>query len=680
MCPEDGARLFRVDADADEGDPLLGAVIDERFRIDDLLGAGGMGAVYRATQLSIQREVALKVLRSELGDEEVALERFYREAKVVSELSHPNIVRLVDFGQDRQRDLLYLVMELVRGMDLGDLVQQGRLRANLSLEVIYQVCGALTEPHQRGIVHRDMKPENIIIVPVSDGTLQVKVLDFGIARTLESEETKLTKTGMICGTPWYMSPEQAQNHELDGRTDVYALGVILFEMLTGQPPFAGDTSLQVLLNHIQRPAPNLSEIAPAGMVPAGVSELVAQMLEKSPEDRPASAREVRDRIDDLRRRLNLEPVRLDAEVEDPFEGWILAAMKVENGQWQAAPDSGGEFPEPQTGDSLSRARTDQMAGGEAAVAKERKGTERQYAGADDARGDNGVAQAGPAVRRKTEEVVADDEATAPTATIEAGAERPAAFTEPQHKPGSVDDDIDAGGRSISLILLVGLLGMIVVCSGGGVLTYAVMADRADDEEMTAEAEGGEEQDEGDDEEADDAQAAQADEGDDQGDEEAEGSDESEADGKQEEVAEADEGDERDEEEDASGAPGEDEGEREDEAVAGPDPVEPVPEEDPGEAMEEAIAVDDGDDEARPSDESDERDAPAEETDDGQDDDVVAGEEPDVAEEPDVTEEPDVVEESEESEEEGEAVDDAVEEDESEDEERDALQERLDGLR
>lgn len=329
LCPEDGARLFRLDEPRSE-DPLLGAVVDGRFRIEELLGAGGMGAVYRGIQLSVNREVAIKVLRPELAGREQSLERFFREAKVVSELTHPNIVRLFEFGQDRERDLLYLVMELVRGADMGELLRRGRLRINLALEVIYQICGALTEPHARGIVHRDLKPENVVLLPISDGTLQVKVLDFGIARTLE-RGTQLTKTGMICGTPSYMAPEQAQNLGLDGRTDLYALGILLYEMLSGHPPFVGETSLQILLQHIQVPAPDLVEMMPAGSVPESVGELVRQLLEKDPERRPPSARAVRDRIDELRLELKLRPVRLEPDKgdEDPFDAWLLPRVSME---------------------------------------------------------------------------------------------------------------------------------------------------------------------------------------------------------------------------------------------------------------------------------------------------------------------------------------------------------------
>lgn len=340
VCPDDGARLFKVDPSAGNA-TLLDAVIDDRFRVDELLGAGGMGAVYRGVQLSVQREVAIKVLRPDLADKEEFLSRFFREAKVVSELTHPNVVRLFEFGQDRERDLLYLVMELVRGVGLDELILRGRLESALALEIAYQICGALTEPHARGIVHRDLKPENLVILPVSDGTIQVKVLDFGIAQAVE-EGTKITKTGMMCGTPSYMSPERAQDVEADSRADLYALGIILFEMLTGQLPFDGESSLKILFNHMFERPPNLAQAMPDGLIAEELSELVEDLLKKAPQERPQSARAVRDRIDEIRKTLAMDPVRLGAKKDDDaFGDWILplVPLKDPEAQKRSAGDS-----------------------------------------------------------------------------------------------------------------------------------------------------------------------------------------------------------------------------------------------------------------------------------------------------------------------------------------------------
>lgn len=310
VCPRDGTRLYMLDS-SDSDDPLVGATIDGRFQIEKSIGVGGMGTVYRARQLSVGRDVAVKVLRAELSGKEVALERFFREAKTISNLTHPNIVRLIDFGQDREFDVLFLAMELVDGVNLGDLLRKGRLRVALALEVTYQVCGALTEPHAAGVIHRDLKPDNLLLMPVSDGTVQTKVLDFGIARALETNDTTLTATGMICGTPAYMAPEQAQNDQLGPRTDLYALGVILYEMLSGWPPFSGTSSLQIMLKHIQEMPVALRELLPPATLPEEVEQFVYDLMHKDPAKRPTSARQVRDRIDQMRAEFDFGRVRID---------------------------------------------------------------------------------------------------------------------------------------------------------------------------------------------------------------------------------------------------------------------------------------------------------------------------------------------------------------------------------
>ncbi len=333
VCPNDGTRLYQLEPG---DDPLVGVVLDERFRVDELIGQGGMGAVYRGAQLSVDRQVAIKVLRAEFVDRQVALERFFREAKLISAMTHPNIVRLIEFGQDRERDLLYLVMELVEGTDLSALLGRGRLKANLAVEIAYQVLGALTEPHAAHIIHRDLKPDNLLLSARSDGTLQVKVLDFGIARALQ-RNTRLTQTGMICGTPAYMAPEQSRDKPVDARTDLYALGVILYEMLAGQPPFMGQSSLQIMLKHIQEDPPALRDVLPPGALPEALEDLVYDLMAKDPARRPATARQVRDRIDHLRAELGLAPVRLDEELPPQtgagdatvaFASYILPAMPI----------------------------------------------------------------------------------------------------------------------------------------------------------------------------------------------------------------------------------------------------------------------------------------------------------------------------------------------------------------
>lgn len=323
LCPRDGSRLYEIDPE----DPLIGTIIEDRFRIDWLLGTGGMGAVYKGVQLSVGRDVAIKVLRSELATKEVALERFLREAQMVSQLTHPNIVKLIDFGQDRNRKVLYLVMELVQGKNLGDLLEEGRLRIAFALDHVWQVCGALTEPHSRGIIHRDLKPDNLILSPISDGSVQARVLDFGIARALE-DSAQLTASGMICGTPAYMAPEQAQNQTLDARTDLYALGIMLYEMISGHQPFTGGSSLQIMLKHISEMARMLRDVLPPASIPPDVEALVNDLMSKNPSGRPENAKVVRERIDAIRKSHGYEPVVIDptSPGSELFSNWLLPRL------------------------------------------------------------------------------------------------------------------------------------------------------------------------------------------------------------------------------------------------------------------------------------------------------------------------------------------------------------------
>ncbi len=343
-CPEDGAKLYQYRAGERVDDPLLGEVIDERFRIEEVLGEGGMGKVYLAIQLSVDRPVALKVLHKAVGKNEDFIKRFLREARVISGFNHPNIVRLVDFGQDMEHDLLYLVMEMVEGTDLGGLLERGRLRVAMALEITAQVCAALSEPHAHQVVHRDLKPDNLMLGVTTDGSLQVKVLDFGIAQAADGN-TKLTKTGMVHGTPKYMAPEQARGDEMSGRTDIYSLGIILFQMLVGHAPFSGDTAMQIVLQHVQTPAPDMRQFVGTDEVPDSLVRLVGEMIRKAPEQRPASVLEVRDRIEIIQRELDLPRVRLQvgASAEEMFEPWLLDPLDFHAGQPVVTPSPADGF-------------------------------------------------------------------------------------------------------------------------------------------------------------------------------------------------------------------------------------------------------------------------------------------------------------------------------------------------
>jgi serine/threonine-protein kinase len=283
------AENASVAATVNSTEPRQGQIIDNKYRLESQLGEGGMGAVWRATRLNIGDAVAIKVLHSGLLNTPNGAERFRREAQSAARLKHPNVVTIHDFGVSH--GLLYLVMELVEGQSLRAFIQkQGPLRSSVIAEIMSQVCSALDEAHSRGIIHRDIKPDNIMVSEAS-GRHRVKVLDFGIAKMLDtstgSSSGTLTQTGSVIGTPHYMSPEQCLGEDLDGRSDLYSLGVVLYEMLTGRLPFNSPTMRSVIAAHLsQQPVPVSSlnnSITPQ------VEAVVMRTLSKEKSERQQSA-------------------------------------------------------------------------------------------------------------------------------------------------------------------------------------------------------------------------------------------------------------------------------------------------------------------------------------------------------------------------------------------------------
>jgi len=266
---------------------LVGRTIEGRYKLLELLGEGGMGTVYRALQLSMDREVAVKVLKPELAGDETSVARFFREVKSGSALNHPNIVTIFDFGRTEEK-LTYMAMELLVGRTLARLVVREHPSVKTVCVIIAQVCDALVAAHEAGIIHRDLKPANIFVVGRLPD-MQVKVVDFGIAKLVETGQPQITQTGALCGTPGYMSPEQASGEELDARSDLYSVGVILFELLTGMAPFQGASPVEVLIKHLHEIPPPLEELLGEGAVPVGLSDLVRRCLAKRPADRPQTA-------------------------------------------------------------------------------------------------------------------------------------------------------------------------------------------------------------------------------------------------------------------------------------------------------------------------------------------------------------------------------------------------------
>ena len=282
-------------ATEDEEPPLAaGTVLAERYRIHDLVGRGGMGAVYRAEHLALGSPVAVKVLRASHGAHADMVRRFQREAVAASQIRHPGIVEVTDFGRTPD-GRFYLAMELVEGETLARrLARLGPFIPAEAMSLVRELARALAAAHARGIYHRDIKPENVLLAP--DGS--AKLADFGIARLTEGpRDARETAAGLIFGTPQYMSPEQAAGQRQDGRCDVYALGVLLFELLTGAPPYLGASATHVLAAHLLSPVPRLPAHGPHGPIPQALADLVGRMMAKAASERPGTMAEVEAALD-----------------------------------------------------------------------------------------------------------------------------------------------------------------------------------------------------------------------------------------------------------------------------------------------------------------------------------------------------------------------------------------------
>ncbi|MFF0568177.1 protein kinase [Streptomyces sp. NPDC004041] len=283
--------------DGAQGRYAGGAVAGGRYQLRDLLGEGGMASVYLAYDSALDRQVAIKTLHTELGREQSFRERFRREAQAVAKLQHTNIVSVFDTGEDELGGALmpYIVMEYVEGQPLGsvlaaDIRQHGAMPADKALKVTADVLAALETSHEMGLVHRDIKPGNVMMTKRG----VVKVMDFGIARAMQSGVTSMTQTGMVVGTPQYLSPEQALGRGVDARSDLYSVGIMLFQLLTGRLPFDADSPLAIAYAHVQE-----EPVAPSGInrsVTPAMDALVARALKKNPNERFPDAAAMRDEI------------------------------------------------------------------------------------------------------------------------------------------------------------------------------------------------------------------------------------------------------------------------------------------------------------------------------------------------------------------------------------------------
>ncbi|MDJ0763210.1 MAG: HDOD domain-containing protein [Myxococcota bacterium] len=300
FCGACGTHLNATASTLMDKDPLIGTLVGNRFIILEKIGQGGMGVVYRAEQTAIWRPVALKVLRPKFSRDKKLLERFRNEASTASRLSHPNTITIYDFGVLEDKGL-YIAMEFIEGTSLDDEIDQhGALDWQRTARIAIQICGSLEEAHAHNIIHRDLKPENIMLTHRPGASDVVKVLDFGIAKIMAEEGAEhrpaLTARDEIFGTPEYMAPEQIRGETLDRRTDVYALGVILYRMVTGSLPFSGDAPMAVLAKHLMESPLPIESHAAGAEIPLEIRSLIMASIEKKPEDRPDSMAIISEKI------------------------------------------------------------------------------------------------------------------------------------------------------------------------------------------------------------------------------------------------------------------------------------------------------------------------------------------------------------------------------------------------
>ena len=287
LCTADAEVLQSVD------DPLAGQTLAEKYLIERLIKRGGMGAVYLGKHVLMDKTVAIKVLRPSLAGDDVIVARFSREAKAASRISHPHAVSVTDFGE-AENGVVFLVMEYLDGRTLKDIIRsEGPMPLDRAVEITRQVSGALDAAHQQGVVHRDLKSDNIMLSQTNGGDW-AKVLDFGIAKIQQPEGARdhdITAPNLVIGTPQYMSPEQcSQTSPIDARSDVYSLGVIVYEMLSGRVPFTGESATMIMMKQVQDPPPSILEVRPD--LPASVDNLIRRALAKQPADRFQTAGEL----------------------------------------------------------------------------------------------------------------------------------------------------------------------------------------------------------------------------------------------------------------------------------------------------------------------------------------------------------------------------------------------------
>ena len=327
-CPDDGSELRLA---SEDGDPLIGKLFADKYDILSLLGEGGMSRVYKARHRFMKRIVALKLLHESATKDPTAKARFQQEAEAASALNHQNVVTVHDFGFTPSGQAFF-VMDCLEGKTLEQLLEEtgGPLPIGQAIDIFAQACDGLDHAHRKGIIHRDIKPSNLVIIKQEDGSDLVKIVDFGIAKVLTpspdgEKQRQLTQAGEVFGTPAYMSPEQCSGETLDGRSDIYSFGCLMYEALSGMLPLVGETFINTVVKHINERPKSFAEVNPQAKIPPHVEAVVMRCLEKDPKSRYASALELRQALFDAAYASGVKGLRFGA-VPDPKQNRISPSV------------------------------------------------------------------------------------------------------------------------------------------------------------------------------------------------------------------------------------------------------------------------------------------------------------------------------------------------------------------
>ena len=289
-CPHDGAALVPL-----ARDPMIGTCLMGKYDIIDVIGHGGMGVVYKGRQVLMERTVAIKMLQSQHIADSQSVQRFLREGKASCRMNHPHVITVYDFGITPQSGQPFIVMDYLQGISLADLIKQdGQVSVERSMKILTQATDALDHAHRAGVIHRDLKPSNIMLIEYEDEKDFVKIVDFGVAQLIGAggEQQRLTQMGEVCGSPVYMSPEQCQGLELDVRSDIYSMGIVIYETLTGRLPLIGKTMVETMSKHITDMPPRFTEIRPDLYIPERLEAVIWKAMAKDPANRHQSMAEL----------------------------------------------------------------------------------------------------------------------------------------------------------------------------------------------------------------------------------------------------------------------------------------------------------------------------------------------------------------------------------------------------